>query len=138
MTNSDPDSHWPNFDRTADGCLPAVAQDADTGEVLMVAYMNRESFRLTLASGQAVYFSRSRKRLWRKGEISGHIQTIESIYLDCDLDAILLKVRQKGVACHEGYRSCFFRELASDGLKVVKPRLVDPRDVYASDDSRGL
>ena len=123
----------PNFDRAPDGCLPAIAQDADTGEVLMLAYMNAESFTLTLASGQAVYFSRSRNRIWRKGEQSGHTQKVEAIYLDCDADTLLLKVRQQGVACHEGYRSCFFREFTPLGLKVVQPRLVDPEQVYSSD-----
>ena len=126
-------SDWPNFDRGPDGCLPAIAQDADTGEVLMLAYMNAESFQLTLASGQAVYFSRSRNQLWRKGEKSGHTQQVLAILLDCDTDTVLLKVRQKGVACHEGYRSCFFRELTPHGLQVVRPRLLDPQQIYPSD-----
>lgn len=112
------------------GLLPAVAQDAATGEVLMLAYMNAESFAETLATGRAVYFSRSKNRLWRKGEESGHVQHVRAIYVDCDADTILLKVDQQGVACHEGYRSCFFRELTADGPRVTQPRLVDPTDVY--------
>jgi phosphoribosyl-AMP cyclohydrolase len=120
----------PDFARGVDGCLPAVAQDADTGEILMLAYMNAASFEETMATGRAVYFSRSRQRLWRKGEESGHVQQVVSIHIDCDADAILLKVRQQGAACHEGYRSCFFRELTPLGVRIATPRLVDPDDVY--------
>jgi phosphoribosyl-AMP cyclohydrolase len=127
------DSGWPDFARSPDGCLPAIAQDAETGEVLMLAYMNAESLRLTLESGQAVYFSRSRNRLWRKGEQSGHTQQVDAVYLDCDADALLLKVRQQGAACHEGYRSCFFRQLTPDGLQIIRTRLVDPQQVYPRD-----
>jgi len=112
------------------GLLTAVAQDAASGEVLMVAWMNAEAYAETLRTGQAVYFSRSRGRLWRKGEESGHVQTVKAIYVDCDADAILLKVEQTGVACHEGYRSCFFRQVTPDGLTVVAKRLVDPEAVY--------
>ncbi|MBI2825789.1 MAG: phosphoribosyl-AMP cyclohydrolase [Planctomycetia bacterium] len=119
----------PDFAK-GDGLLPAVAQDAATGEVLMLAYMNAESFAETLATGRAVYFSRSKNRLWRKGEESGHVQHVRAIYVDCDADTILLKVDQQGAACHEGYRSCFFRELTPDGPRVTQPRLVDPSDVY--------
>ena len=119
----------PDFAK-GDGLLPAVAQDAKTGEVLMVAYMNAASFAETLSSGQAVYFSRSKNRLWRKGEESGHVQRVLAILVDCDADTILLKVEQHGPACHEGYRSCFFRELSEGGLKVVQERLVDPADIY--------
>jgi phosphoribosyl-AMP cyclohydrolase len=116
------------------GLLPAVAQDAKTGEVLMLAYMNAESFAETLATGRAVYFSRSKGRLWRKGEESGHVQQVEAILIDCDADTILLRVNQQGPACHEGYRSCFFRELTPQGTRVVQERLVDPRDVYGKQD----
>ena len=119
----------PDFSR-ADGLLPAIAQDAETNEVLMLAYMNEESYLETLRSGQAVYWSRSRKRLWKKGEESGHLQTVESIAIDCDADTILLKVRQQGVACHEGYRSCFFRQVSDDGVTIQATRLVDPETVY--------
>lgn len=128
----DTEQELPRF-RDASSILPAIAQDADTNEVLMLAYMNREAFEETRSSGRAVYFSRSRKRLWRKGEESGHVQHVEQILIDCDADTILLKVRQKGVACHEGYRSCFFRELARDGVKVVMDREVDPSSVYGQE-----
>jgi phosphoribosyl-AMP cyclohydrolase len=110
--------------------LPAIAQDVDTNEVLMLAYMNVEAFAETLKTGRAVYFSRSRNRLWRKGEESGHVQTVQQILIDCDADTILLKVRQEGVACHEGYASCFFRELKDGRLEVIAERIVDPSNVY--------
>ena len=113
------------------GMLPAIAQDAETGEVLMMAYMNPESYAETLATGRAVYYSRSRNRLWRKGEESGHVQQVRGVYLDCDRDTILLKVHQVGgAACHEGYKSCFFRQVTPDGLKLVAQRLFDPAEVY--------
>ena len=119
----------PDFS-TNDGLLPAIAQDAATGEVLMLAYMNAESFAETQRTGRAVYYSRSRGKLWRKGDDSGHIQTVRAIYIDCDADTILLKVEQVGAACHEGYRSCFFRAVKETGVEVVAERLVDPGDVY--------
>jgi phosphoribosyl-AMP cyclohydrolase len=97
----------PDFSRGG-GLLPAIAQDAATGEVLMLAWMNEAAFVETVRTGQAVYYSRSRGKLWFKGEQSGHVQTVRGIYIDCDADTILLKVDQQGVACHEGYRSCFF------------------------------
>jgi len=127
---SDAASNTPDFTK-GDGLLPAIAQDAQTGEVLMLAWMNAESFAETLATGRAVYFSRSRARLWRKGEESGHIQEVEDIYIDCDADTILLKVRQTGPACHEGYRSCFFRRRTADSsFETIAPRLIDPAVVY--------
>ena len=119
----------PDFSKGG-GLLVAVAQDAATGQVLMVAWMNQEAYEETLRTGRAVYFSRSRGKLWRKGEESGHNQTVRGIYLDCDADTILLKVEQTGAACHEGYQSCFFREVTAEGLKVIAERLVDPADVY--------
>ena len=113
------------------GLLPAIAQDAETGVVLMMAYMNAESYAETVATGRAVYYSRSRSKLWRKGEESGNVQRVHAIYLDCDLDTILLKVEQiGGAACHEGYQSCFFRQVTSEGLKVVGQRVFDPDQVY--------
>jgi phosphoribosyl-AMP cyclohydrolase len=112
------------------GLVPAIAQDVENGDVLMMAYMNEEAFNETVASGRAVYWSRSRGRLWRKGELSGHVQQVESIRVDCDADTVLLMVRQKGAACHEGYRSCFFRRLTPEGARLVADRLVDPDDVY--------
>lgn len=113
------------------GLIPAIAQDDATGDVLMLAYMNAESYAETLATGRAVYYSRSRKKLWRKGEESGNVQLVHSIYLDCDRDTILLRVEQVGgAACHEGYKSCFFRQVTPDGLKVVGSRVFDPAEVY--------
>ena len=119
----------PDFTKN-DGLLPAIAQDAATGEVLMVAWMNAEAYAETLRTGRAVYFSRSRGKLWHKGEESGHVQTVRSIFVDCDADTILLKVEQVGAACHEGYRSCFFRQVTPQGLTVVAQRLADPAEVY--------
>jgi len=119
----------PDFEK-AGGLVAAIAQDADTGQVLMMAWMNREAFQETLETGRAVYFSRSRGKLWRKGEESGHQQQVQQIRIDCDADTVLLKVEQKGAACHEGYRTCFFREINQSETKIVEPRLVDPDDVY--------
>ena len=114
------------------GLVPVIAQDVETGEVLMLAWMNREAFEETLRTRRACYFSRSRNRLWRKGEESGHVQDVESIHLDCDADTVLLKVRQRGgAACHEGYKSCFFRALEGDEVRVVGTRVFDPSAVYA-------
>ncbi len=113
------------------GLLPAIAQDAQTGTVLMMAYMSAESYAETVATGRAVYFSRSRNKLWRKGEESGNVQRVRAIYLDCDRDTILLKVEQIGdAACHEGYQSCFFRQVTPEGLKVVGRRVFEPNEVY--------
>ncbi len=120
----------PDFDK-AGGLLPAIAQDADTGQVLMLAWMNREAYEETLRARRAVYFSRSRNKLWRKGEESGHVQEVLEVLLDCDADTILLKVRQVGgAACHEGYASCFFRRVEGDRLKVIAEKVFDPKEVY--------
>jgi phosphoribosyl-AMP cyclohydrolase len=120
----------PDFEK-AGGLLPAIAQDAGTGQVLMLAWMNREAWEETLRTSRAVYFSRSRNRLWRKGEESGNVQEVKEIFLDCDTDTILLKVHQiGGAACHEGYASCFFRKLVPGGVEVVGERLFDPKQVY--------
>jgi phosphoribosyl-AMP cyclohydrolase len=120
----------PDFTKNG-GLLAAVAQDAATGEVLMVAWMNAESYAETLRTGRAVYFSRSRNKLWRKGEDSGHVQQVKGVFVDCDADTILLKVEQTGAACHEGYRSCFFREVTAEGeVRIVAERLVNPTSVY--------
>jgi phosphoribosyl-AMP cyclohydrolase len=129
LTAKTPSAEIPDFSK-GDGLLPAIAQDADTGEVLMLAWMNAESYAQTVATGHAVYFSRSRGRLWRKGEESSHVQQVEAIFVDCDADTILLKVRQTGPACHEGYRSCFFRRRTPQGFEIVAQRLVDPATVY--------
>ena len=119
-----------DFDK-AGGLVSAIAQDAATGEVLMIAWMDREAFEETVRTRRATYFSRSRNRLWRKGEESGHVQEVKGIYVDCDADAVLLKVEQiGGAACHEGYKSCFFRELTGGELKVIAERAVDPATVY--------
>jgi phosphoribosyl-AMP cyclohydrolase len=119
-----------DFDKSG-GLVPAIAQDAATGQVLMLAWMNREAYEETLRTGRVCYFSRSRGRLWRKGEESGNVQEVREIYIDCDADTILLKVRQIGdAACHEGYRSCFFRQVEGDALKVVGERVFDPKQVY--------
>jgi len=117
------------------GLLPAIAQDAQSGRVLMVAWMNRESLLETVRLGYAVYFSRSRQRLWRKGESSGHTQEVKDIRLDCDGDVVLLSVNQKGdIACHTGRQSCFYRQLSSiDGKmqwQAMDPVLKDPDDIY--------
>ena len=108
-----------NFDKPG-GLVPAIAQDADSGAVLMLAWMNREAYEETLRTRRAVYFSRSRNRLWRKGEESGNVQEVREIYVDCDADTVLLKVHQVGgAACHEGYKSCFFRRVEGSALRVV-------------------
>lgn len=121
----------PDFSRSIGGLLPAIAQDADSGRVLMVAWMNEEAFAETLGTGRAVYFSRSRGQLWRKGETSGHQQRVSEIRVDCDRDTILLQVHQTDAACHQGYESCFFRRVESDGtLTTTDDRLVDPATVY--------
>jgi len=118
---------------TEDGLVPAIAQDAETGDILMMAWMNRESLRLTAEEGQAVYWSRSRGKLWRKGETSGHQQVIRDIRLDCDEDVILLNVEQKGgIACHTGRRSCFYRSLKDGQWVSVDPVIKDPDAIYGS------
>ena len=120
-----------NFDK-AGGLISAIAQDDQTGEVLMIAWMNREAFEETVRTRKAVYFSRSRNKLWRKGEESGNVQEVREIYVDCDNDAVLLKVHQiGGAACHEGYASCFFRRISGGGVEVIGERLFDPAQVYA-------
>ena len=122
---------FPDFSKSDDGLLPAIAQDVETGEVLMLAYMNQESYEETMRLGRAVYFSRSRGKLWRKGEESGNVQEIDSVYFDCDRDTLLLKVRQVGgVACHRGYRSCFFRKKTPNGLEIIGEQVFDPEEVY--------
>jgi len=128
--NSLNSNNQPAFHRGVDGLLVAIAQDATTNRVLMVAWMNAESFQETVETGFATYYSRSRKRLWRKGEESGHRQQVVGLYLDCDQDTILLSVNQTGAACHEGYASCFFRKYEDGKLTIIADRLVNPEDVY--------
>ena len=118
---------------TEDGLVPAIAPDANNGDILMMAWMNRESLRLTVEEGQAVYWSRSRGKLWRKGESSGHQQVLRDIRLDCDADVVLLKVEQKGgIACHTGRRSCFYRTLKDGQWVSADPVLKDPNTIYGS------
>lgn len=121
-----------DFEKTG-GLIPAIAQDASTGTVLMLAWMNQEAYEETLRTGRAVYFSRSRNKLWRKGEESGNVQQVKSILVDCDADTLLLQVEQiGGAACHEGYQSCFFRKLDAQGevTATIGERLFDPKQVY--------
>jgi phosphoribosyl-AMP cyclohydrolase len=119
-----------DFDKSG-GLVPAIAQDADTGHVLMLAWMNRAAYEETQRTGRACYFSRSRNRLWRKGEESGNVQEVREIFIDCDADTVLLKVHQVGgAACHEGYRSCFFRQVQGDQVQVIGERVFDPKQVY--------
>jgi len=125
-------ANTPNF-KTPEQLLPVVAQDVNSGQVLMLAYMNQAAWQQTLATGEAVYFSRSRNRFWKKGEQSGNIQRVKEIFLDCDEDTILLKVEQiGGAACHNGYQSCFYRQWEQGELKVVGTRIFDPKQVYGS------
>lgn len=116
---------------TDDGLIPVIAQQADTGKVLMFAWMNRQALALTAREGYAVYWSRSRERLWRKGEESGHRQRVIGIFLDCDEDVILLKIEQEGgIACHTGRESCFYRILKEGEWRAVEPVLKDPKAIY--------
>jgi len=121
----------PDFEKT--DLIPVIAQDYESGDVLMLAYMNRESYDETMQTGRVCYWSRSRQKLWRKGEESGNVQQVKEIYFDCDADTLLIKVEQiGGAACHEGYRSCFFRRIdsGSGDVQVVGQRVFDPADVY--------
>ncbi|MCK5311919.1 MAG: phosphoribosyl-AMP cyclohydrolase [Desulfobacteraceae bacterium] len=121
----------PDFDK-GKGLLPVITQEYGTNEVLMLAYMNKEAFEETLKSGRATYFSRSRGKLWKKGETSGNMQHIKELRIDCDNDTILIKVEQKGgAACHLGFKSCFFRKIDKNGsIKIVESRIFDPATVY--------
>lgn len=121
--------------------ITAIAQDANTNEILMLANMNKEALIKTIETGKAHYWSTSRNQLWFKGESSGHFQDVKEIYVDCDMDAIILKIEQTGAACHEGYRSCFFRklntsnnidieDLKEEDLEIILERIVNPEDVY--------
>ena len=118
----------------ADGLVPTVVQDAASGGVLMFAWMNRESLRLTATGTEAVFWSRSRQRLWRKGEESGHVQRVQEIRIDCDADAVLLRVEQVGgIACHTGHERCFFRRLEGEHWIETDPVLKDPSDIYRAE-----
>ncbi len=120
----------PDFDKMG-GLVPAIAQDALSGEVLMLAWMNKEAWDKTLETGQAHYFSRSRRALWHKGATSGHTQAIKAVRLDCDSDTILLLVEQNGgAACHKGYRSCFFRQWQQGAVSTCVPMIFDSKEIY--------
>lgn len=121
----------PNFEKAE--LIPVIAQDEATGDVLMLAYMNQQAYEETLSTGRVCYYSRSRQKLWRKGEESGNVQELKSIFYDCDADTLLVKVHQVGgAACHEGYRSCFFRQIdpATGEVQTVGDRVFDPAEVY--------
>lgn len=121
----------PKFD--ADGLITAIAQDAQTGQILMVAYMNEESLKLTLKTGSAVYFSRSRKKLWKKGEESGHVQRVRQILVDCDQDCLILKVSVDQGQCHVGYQSCFYRTVSTRQagvLEFIAEKVYNPSEAY--------
>ena len=120
-----------------DGLVPAIAQQHDTGEVLMVAWMDREAVRLTLAEGRAWYWSRARQALWRKGETSGQVQRVVELRLDCDGDTVLLLVEQHGVACHTGRRSCFFRAWRDGGWEVIAEPAIAPEALYPAPTEHG-
>ncbi|MDB4678726.1 phosphoribosyl-AMP cyclohydrolase [Rhodopirellula sp.] len=126
----------PDFSRGQDfpgttGLLPAIAQDFTSGRVLMIAWMDEQAWKETIQTQRAVYFSRSRRKLWRKGETSGHRQIVKEVRIDCDADAILLSVEQTGAACHEGFESCFFRAVDTEfNVHVADERKVDPKSVY--------
>ncbi len=120
-----------DFAKSSDGLLPAIVQDEKSGDVLMLAYINQESWEKTLNSGKAHFWSRSRQQLWLKGESSGHVQLIREILVDCDQDTVVFKVEQLGgAACHKGYHSCFFRRVVGDDLQTVGERVFDPVVVY--------
>jgi phosphoribosyl-AMP cyclohydrolase len=113
------------------GLIPAIVQDYTTGEVLMLAYVNEDAWNVTLSTGTATYFSRSRQKLWVKGETSGHLQRVKEIRIDCDDDTVLLKVEQIGeAACHNGYRSCFYKKVEDGSVHVIGKPLFDPQEVY--------
>ena len=119
-----------DFNKTG-GLVPAIAQDYQTGEILMLAYMNPDAFNATLSTGKATYYSRSRQTLWVKGETSGNIQRIKEIYIDCDDDTVLLKVEQLGgAACHTGHRSCFFKKVEDGSIRIMEEPIFDPREAY--------
>ncbi len=121
---------WAEIKFNQSGLIPAIIQDSETNQVLMQAYMNEESIRLSLATGLVHFYSRSRKKIWRKGEKSGNVQEMKEIFLDCDGDSLLIKVKQKTAACHLGYKSCFFRKLDQGKWEVIAPKIFDPEKAY--------
>ncbi|MFO8032402.1 MAG: phosphoribosyl-AMP cyclohydrolase [Desulfohalobiaceae bacterium] len=121
----------PDFAKSEQGLLPAIVQDVQSREVLMLAYMDSQAWELTRSTGRAHFYSRSRNKIWQKGESSGHVQVVHSLRLDCDLDTILLLVEQLGgAACHKGYQSCFFREIKQGDVQYCSPKIFDPQEVY--------
>ena len=126
-----PDTWLSKINWSEDGLIPVIAQEADSGKVLMVAWMNRDALKLTVEKREAVYWSRSRKKLWHKGEESGHIQKLKNIYLDCDEDVLLLIVEQiGGIACHTGRHNCFFQKLENNEWVIAAPVIKDPLEIY--------
>jgi len=119
-----------DFEKTG-GLIPAIVQDYETGEVLMLAYINKEAWETTLSTGKATYFSRSRQKLWIKGETSGNMQIVREIRIDCDDDTVIFKVEQiGGAACHKGYRSCFYKKVENGTVEITEERVFDPKEVY--------
>ena len=112
------------------GLVPAIIQDYENGQVLMLGYMNKETVQRTIESGRVHFWSRSRKKVWVKGETSGHTQDVKEIFVDCDMDAILVKVQQKVAACHTGYRTCFYRKVEGDDLRIWAEKVFDEKEVY--------
>lgn len=133
MTDNDTETAWLDCIKwDADGLVPAIAQDHATGRVLMVAWMNREALQLTAREGRAIYWSRSRARLWRKGEESGHVQVLHELRLDCDNDVIIMQVEQRGgIACHTGRQSCFYKVFSNGQWQDIDPVIRNPEDIYA-------
>lgn len=126
-----PDTWLSKINWSEDGLIPVIAQEAGSGKILMVAWMNRDALKLTVEKGEAVYWSRSRKKLWHKGEESGHTQKVQEIYLDCDEDVLLLMVEQTGgIACHTGRRSCFFQKLEGNEWIIATPVIKNPEEIY--------
>ncbi len=123
-------SFYENLKFDANGLIPAIIQDAGNSRVLMMAWMNRASLETTIKTGKTHFWSRSRQKFWMKGETSGHTQQVKDIAFDCDGDCLLIQVEQVGAACHEGYRSCFFRSVEGAGSKIAEPRLQDPGEIY--------
>ena len=120
-----------DFSKNADGLIPAVAQDYETGEILMQAFINEEAWQYSLETGNATYWSRSRSKLWKKGESSGHLQVIKNILVDCDNDSVIFQVDQIGdAACHKGYRSCFYKKVNGEEYKNIGKTIFNPKDVY--------
>ena len=119
---------------SSDGLIPAIIQEQSTGRVLMMAWMNRASLESTIATGKTHFWSRSRQKFWMKGESSGHVQVVKDVAFDCDGDSLLIQVEQTGAACHEGFKSCFFRSIEGDGAKwrETEPRLETPEQIYGS------